>query len=99
MKPPLQKLKTLNDLSVTKHDCKNLHAQNLKNQYIFFVAVYYHIVLNGKLKLDLQPVLFDRPFWQYISLNKKAKKTQTSKTKNKISPKDFLSIAQKCAKY
>ena len=62
MKPPLQKLKTLNVLSVTKDHCKNLHAQNLKNHYIFFVAVYNHLVLNGKLKLDLQPVLLDRPF-------------------------------------
>ena len=62
MKPPLQRLKTLNDLSVTKDHCKNLHAPNLKNHYIFFVAVYYHLVLNGKLKLDLQPVLLDRPF-------------------------------------
>ena len=99
MKPPLQRLKTLNVLSVTKDYCNNLHAQNLKNHYILFVAVYYHLVLNGKLKLDLQPVLLDRPFCQYISLNTKGEKTQTSKTKNKISLKDFLCIAQECAKY
>ena len=37
MKPPLQKLKTLNDLSVTKDHCKNLHAQNLKKNITYFL--------------------------------------------------------------
>ena len=38
MKPPLQKLKTLNDLSVTKDHCKNLHAQNLKKPFHIFCS-------------------------------------------------------------
>ena len=38
MKPPLQKLKTLNDLSVTKDHCKNLHAQNLKKKLHIFCS-------------------------------------------------------------
>ena len=38
MKPPLQKLKTLNDLSVTKDHCKNLHAQNLKKTLHIFCS-------------------------------------------------------------
>ena len=89
MKPPLQRLKTLNVLSVTKDHCNNLHAQNLKNQYILFVAVYYQLVLNGKLKLDLQPVLLDRPFCQYISLNKKAKKHKLLRPRTKYHLKIF----------
>ena len=38
MKPKLQKLKTLNDLSVTKDHCKNLHAQNLKKTLHIFCS-------------------------------------------------------------
>ena len=34
----------------------------LKPLNIFFVAVYYHLVLTGNIKRDLQPVIFDRPF-------------------------------------
>ena len=27
-----------------------------------FVAIYYHLVLPGKIKRDLQPLMLDRPF-------------------------------------
>ena len=45
-----------------KVQSKNLHAKTkfLKPLHIFFVAVYYHLVLTGKRKRDLQPVIFDR---------------------------------------
>ena len=33
-----------------------------------FVAVYYHLVLTGKIKCDLQPVMLDRPFRHYINI-------------------------------
>ena len=35
---------------------------------MFFVAVYYHLVLTGKVKCDLQPVMLDRPFRHYINI-------------------------------
>ena len=35
---------------------------------MFFVAVYYHLVLTGKVKSDLQPVMLDRPFRRYINI-------------------------------
>ena len=43
---------------------KNLHAPTkfIKPLHTFFVAVYCHLVLTGKVKRDLQPVIFDRPF-------------------------------------
>ena len=49
---------------------KNVHAQTtfIKPLHIFFVAVYYHLVLTSKIKRDLQPVIFDRPFWHYINI-------------------------------
>ena len=48
---------------------KNLHAQTkfIKPLHIF-LAVYYHLVLTGKIKRDLQPVIFDRPFWHYTNI-------------------------------
>ena len=39
-----------------------MHKQIYKSITYFFVAVYYHLVLNGKIKGDLQPVMLDRPF-------------------------------------
>ena len=44
---------------------KNLHAQTKfikPSRIFFFVTVYYHLVLTGKMKRDLQAVIFDRPF-------------------------------------
>ena len=35
----------------------------IKPLLIFFVAVYYHLLLTGKIKRDLQPVIFNGPFW------------------------------------
>ena len=59
---------------ITKDHSKNVHAQAkfVKPVHIF-LAVYYDLVLTGKLERDLQPVLFDRTFWHYV--NNKRRKT------------------------
>ena len=49
----------------SKFACTNKIYKTIK---YFFVAVYYHLVLTGKIKRDLQPVIFDRPFWHYINI-------------------------------
>ena len=43
-----------------------MHKQKMymiyKTMAYFFVAIYYHLVLPGKIKRDLQPLMLDRPF-------------------------------------
>ena len=64
---------------VVTSEVKNLHVQTqfIKPLHIFFVAVYYHLVVTGKIKRDLQPVILDRPYalWHYINI--KGEKTRT----------------------
>ena len=37
-----------------------MEKKNYKIIPYFFVAVYYHLVLTGKIKRDLQPAMLDR---------------------------------------
>ena len=73
---------------------KNLHAQTklIKPLHIFFVAVYYHLVLTGKIKRDLQPFNIRQAILT-LHKHKRGKNILTYKMNYKISPKYFLYIS------